>query len=139
MSEAIGNDVLTEGTAGRLRELRSGLLHLHKVLLDGEREYYEAARGRVSPGELLQLAINDPQFAWLRALSALVVQIDEALDPKEPATEADAAALLSQARQLLKPSEDGSEFARRYFAALQREPAAVLAHREATLLLSGNG
>ena len=138
MSGSIEKDVLTEGAAGRLRELRVSLLRLHKVLLDGEREYYEAARGRVSPGELLQLAINDPQFAWLRALSALVVQLDEALDPKEPATAGDAAAVLSQARQLLKPSEDGGEFARRYFAALQREPAAVLAHREATLLLAGN-
>jgi hypothetical protein len=37
------------------------------------------------------------------------------------------------------PSEDGDEFARRYFAALQREPEAVLAHREATRLLSEEG
>ena len=138
MSEPVHDAPPPEPALRRLRGLRTGLLRLHKVLLDAERTDYESAHGRVSAGELLQLALNHGQFAWLRALSELVVLIDEALDPKEPATAAEAKALLSQARALLKPSEDGGEFARRYRAALQREPSAVLAHREATLLLSGN-
>ena len=36
--------------------------------------------GRLTSGELLQLVINHAQFAWLRLISALVVQIDEMLD-----------------------------------------------------------
>jgi hypothetical protein len=39
---------------------------------------------------------------------------------------------------LLRPSETGNEFGRRYFAALQRHPDAVLAHREVTKLLPGD-
>ena len=39
---------------------------------------YELDRGRVaSAGHLLQLVINDPWFAWLHALSGLIVRIDE--------------------------------------------------------------
>lgn len=134
---------LNEGAAGgtavnRLRAARAALLRLHKVLLDAERAAYEAAHGRVNAGEMLRLAIGDPQFAWLRALSELVVEIDEALDPKEPATDEEARSLVAQARALLRPSEGGGEFARKYHAALQRDPEAVLAHREATLLLSGD-
>lgn len=138
MSEPVNEGVATEGRLSRLRELRRGLLRLHKVLLDAERADYESAHGRVSAGQLLQLVLGDAQFAWLRALSELVVSIDVALDPKEPATGAGAQALLAQARELLKPSEDGGEFARRYFAALQRNPEAVMAHREAARLLPEN-
>ena len=136
MSERIDEGAASERTLARLRAVRAGLLRLHKVLLDAEREDYESAHGRVSPGELLRLAIGGRQFAWLRALSELIVEIDEALAAKTPATEADAEALVAQARELLRPSEDGDEFARMYFAALQRDPAAVMAHREATRLLS---
>jgi hypothetical protein len=139
MSEEVRGGAAATSPLERLRALRGRLLRLHKVLLDSEREEYEAAHGRVTAGELLQLVLGDGQFAWLRALSELVVQIDEAFDAKEPATDADAAALLAQTRELLKPSEEGSEFARRYFAALQREPEAVLAHREATRLLPDAG
>lgn len=139
MGESTSEDTRPDETLGRLREVRLSLLRLHKVLLDAERSDYESTHGRATAGEMLQLVINDPQFAWLRALSELVVQIDEGLDLKEPATAEGAHALLARARELLKPSEGGGEFARRYFAALQREPAAVLAHRETTLLLSEKG
>jgi hypothetical protein len=58
------------------------------------------------------------------------------LDTDEPLTTGETESLLAQARSLLKPSETGSEFARKYFAAFQRAPDAVLAHREAMLILS---
>lgn len=126
---------LSEEARGRLLEVRRALLRLHKVLLDDERAAYERLHGQVTSGELLQLVIGDEQFAWLRALSELIVNIDESLDADEPATADEAESLLEQARLLLKPSETGGDFARRYFAALQREPDAVLAHREVTRLL----
>lgn len=126
----------SEATPRRLGELRRALLRLHKTLLDAERATYESVHGRVSSGELLQLVIGDGHFAWLHAVSELIVRVDELLDAEEPATAADADSLHAEARTLLKPSEEGDEFGRRYFAALQREPDAVLAHRAVTLLLS---
>ena len=117
-----------------LRDLRRSLLHLHKILLDSERVDYERARGVVSIGELLQLVINHEQFAWLHTISELIVRIDEMLDPKEPSTEEDATALLSYAGGLLTPDEAGTDFQRKYYTALQREPEALIAHREVMLV-----
>ncbi len=129
-SPAASNDALE-----RLRNLRRSLLHLHKVLLDDERAAYERVHGQVTSGELLQLVINHEQFAWLHAISELVVQIDEMFDADEALTAEAAASLLGNARTLLTPAEAGSEFEKKYFAALQREPDAVLAHREARAFL----
>ncbi|MDX6695539.1 MAG: hypothetical protein QOF02_3142 [Blastocatellia bacterium] len=125
----------TESTLQRVRELRRALLRLHKTLLDTERAAYEQAHGNVSSGELLQLVINHEQFAWLHSISELIVRIDEMLDADKPVMNSDAESLLAQACSLVKPSETGSEFERRYHAALQREPAVVLAHRDVTKML----
>lgn len=127
-------DHLPEIAFQTLRDLRRGLLHLHKILLDSERAAYERAHGVVSIGELLQLVINHEQFAWLHTISELIVRIDEMLDPKEPSTAADATALLSYARGLLTPAEAGTDFQRKYNAALQSEPSALIAHREVVLV-----
>ena len=121
---------VSEVTSQLLRELRRGLLRLHKTLLDQETVVYEQAHGSVTRGELLQLVINHEQFAWLHTISELIVRIDEMLSPKEPSLEADAKALLTQAQELLTPAETGSAFQRRYYVTLQSEPEAVLAHRE---------
>jgi hypothetical protein len=136
MNETIPNDSpAPELTLQSLRELRRGLPHLHKALLDTERAAYEQVYGSVSSGELLQLVINHEQFAWLHSISELIVRIDEMLDVDKPVMTGDAGTLLAQARALLKPSETGGEFERRYYAALQREPAVVLAHRDVTKIL----
>lgn len=139
MKREAANGALPEGTRRRLANARRALLRLHKVLLDLERADYERVYGQVTSGELLQLVIGHEQFAWLHAVSELIVRMDELLDAVEPATDRDAESLLAQARLLVKPSEAGDEFGRKYFAALQREPAAVLAHREATAALSDGG
>jgi hypothetical protein len=111
----------------RLSEVRLKILQLHQTLLEIERKSYERIHGRVNSGELLQLVINHPQFAWLRIISALVVQIDEMLDADEPASAADMISLIDSARQLFTESED-HEFHHKYHAALQQEPEVVMAH-----------
>ena len=122
---------MSDAMRARLGELRSRLLNLHKVLLDDAKAAYEMDRGRVrSNASLLQLVINDPWFAWLHPLSELVVRIDETIEPGSPAAEADGAALVEQIERLLSPAESGEVFARRYFEALQRQPAVVLAHAD---------
>ncbi len=114
------------------------LLHLHKVLLDDARVTYELDRGRVgSNANLLQLVISDPWFAWLHSLSELVVRIDETVENGSAASDADAAALLEQVERLLTASETAEGFQRRYFDALQRQPAVVLAHAAVRRVLKG--
>ena len=116
--------------------MRSKLLNLHKVLIDDARVAYELDRGRVgSVGHLLQLVISDPWFAWLHALSGLIVRIDEGVGREAAATMADANALVDQVERLLTASEDGDTFSRRYFEALQRQPAVVLAHADVRRVL----
>ena len=101
------------------------------MLLDDARAAYEMDRGRVaSDATLLQLVIGDPWFAWLHALSELIVRIDETAETGFAGTDADAAALIDQVEQLLTASEDREGFQRRYYEALQRQPAVVLAHAD---------
>jgi hypothetical protein len=121
----------------RLTELRNGLLHHHKILLDSERDAYEHEIAKVaSSGELLQLVIHDPWFAWLHDISELIVFIDELQEAEEPASAADVDKLIQQARTLLIPAEEGSEFARRYDQAMQRDPDVVIAHGRMVKLLA---
>ena len=116
-------------TRPNLTALRNGLLRWHKSLLDSERAAYERDVARItSTGQYLQLVLDDPWFAWLREISQFIVIVDETLAQKEPATPTDASRLIAKARELLLPSESGSEFARHYDMAMQRDPAAVLAH-----------
>ncbi|HEY0098707.1 MAG TPA: hypothetical protein VGB76_07100 [Pyrinomonadaceae bacterium] len=136
MSENKSGDIAPAATLKRLSELRRVLLRLHKALLDRERSVYEQVHGRVSSGELLQLVIQHDQFAWLHAISELIVRTDEMLDADEPLTNGEAESLLSKARGLLKLSETEGEFGRKYSAAFQRDPDTVLAHREVMLILS---
>ena len=125
----------------RVKQTRDGLLRLHKSLLDSERAAYERDVARItSTGQFLQLVLEDPWFQWLRELSQLVVLIDEALAAKDPpAAHADLERMLSQAHALMVPDEEGTGFARRYFEVLQRDPAAVLAHRDMLKLMNALG
>ncbi len=127
MVEPISDDSRTS-----LKSLRQALLGLHKTLLDQEKFAYERARGPIGNSyEFLQLVMKDPWFDWLHRLSELIVQIDEALDQKEPvATEEDREALQARARDLLSPSEEGTQFQKNYFLALQQSPDVVLLHSE---------
>jgi hypothetical protein len=123
---------LSEETAKkRLGELREGLFSLHKALIASERVGYEEAFGPIgAPANFLRLLLNDPWFAWLRPLSGLMAGGDEAIDGKEPLTSRRAEELIGEARQLLRPDEEGEGFGRHYFIAMQRDPDVLLAHAE---------
>jgi hypothetical protein len=121
----------------RLQEVRNALLKLHKTLIESERVTYEKTVGTIpSPNHFLQLLTSDPWFAWLHPISQLIVAMDEAVDAKEPATDAEAEALVQQTRRLLVASEEGEGFGRHYFEALQRDPDVVLSHAEVARLFS---
>ena len=135
----MGKEIASELRRDGLKELRHGLLRLHKVLLDLERRDYERARGRIGNSyEFLQLVLKDPWFDWLHRMSELIVQIDESLDTRDsetPMTEDDAKALIERAKTLLAPSETGTQFQKNYFLALQQSPDVVLLHSEVMRLL----
>ena len=118
-----------------LKDLRLALLRLHKTLLDWERAAYERVHGRVSGHELLHAILNDPQFAWLRPLSELIVRIDETLDNDVADIPGETDAIVAQARTLVVPDETGNRYAQRYHTALQEHPDAVFAHRAVTQVL----
>ena len=111
-------------------------MHLHKTLLDWERVAYDRKQGRVSPaGELLSIVMRDPQFAWLRPLSELIVRIDTMLDVEHPEPRVEIDAIIRQARALVAPDATSGVYAERYHAALQALPDAVVAHGQVTSVL----
>jgi len=128
------SDPMSDVTRDSLKALRQGLLRLHKMLLDLERVGYERAHQRIANSyEFLQLVLKDPWFDWLHRLSEVIVQIDETLDIRDmeqPATDEDARALILRAKTLLSPAEEGTEFQKNYFLALQQSPDVVLLHSE---------
>jgi hypothetical protein len=119
-----------------LINLRKALLNLHKTLLEWERAAYERIHGRTSPGSLLTALMTDPQFAWLRPLSELIVRIDESLEIDAlEGPEVDVDAIVSLAASAIVPDEAGTAAAQRHHKALQEHPDAVFAHRAVTNVL----
>lgn len=122
-----------------LRNVRLAILRLHKALLNSERIVYEQFYGRIqSSSEFFQLVISHDWFDWLRPISQFIIQIDEVLKAKEPATLTQVLDTLEQARQLLQPSEEGTTLEKRYYRAIQRDPEIALMHAEVAQLLSTN-
>ena len=113
---------MTEHATPPLAELRAGLLRLHKRLLERERGQYQRAHGPVdSQHVLLGLVLSHPQFQWLRTLSELIVNIDEALED-ELTTPDIAQALVEEARDLLAFVTPANEFQTRYAEARDADP-----------------
>jgi hypothetical protein len=123
--------------AARLRAMRMALLALHKTLLDYERLRYERTHGRIdTAGQALHLVMNDPWFAWLRPMSALVVQADETLDNDHGVSASDVAAFGAQIRDLLQGPGGGPDFQPAFQRVLQEAPEAVVAQGRMTAALA---
>lgn len=118
----------------RLRDLSIRLVRLHKALVDRERLTYEERHGAIPSGELFRLLLHDERFAWLRSLSALIAQIDTAVDAREPLAEEDVQRALRETHRLLKSGGTG-EFQDNYREALQDSPHVVMAHAEVSKAL----
>jgi hypothetical protein len=124
------------GVRQRLTELRDALLRLHKALMESERVSYEQTFGKIqSPYQFLKLLTEDPWFAWFRPVSQLIAAMDETLEAKEPLTVATVDELISRAKTMLVPTENGEGFSQHYDEALQRDPDVVFAHAAAAKLI----
>jgi hypothetical protein len=120
----------------KLTLLRHVLLRIHKTLLNMERRDYEKAHGAVNTGELFRLVIDDAQFAWLHNISEFVVRIDETLAGKEEVTVPYMRESFELARKMFTPTESGDAFQKKYFDAIQRDPAVVMDHAELARLFN---
>lgn len=113
----------------RLKDVRLGLLRLHKALIDAERGEIERRDGPMSSGHFLQMLIQDEAFAWLRPFSELIVQMDEAFATREPIPEENARAYVQQVVALLAPAPPAPH---RLDELRRREGSVLGAHEELT-------
>jgi len=129
-------------TAERIRDLlnqlHGALLDLHKGLVDSEKADWEQRRGPVgTPGQFLNMLLNEPAFAWMRPFSGLIVAIDVQLSPKEPVELAqlskEAGQLFGLARNIVRPPEVVES---RYREVLQRDTEVVLLHSRVVQVLN---
>jgi hypothetical protein len=116
-----------------LEALSRKLQKVHALLLDTEREFHPA----LSPLTLLDRLVNDPAWAWLRPLSALIADIDHVLAEEQPPTEFDRAVVAAHVRGLLAGEGElkNQQFLDRYRAALQLNPELVALHGELKAML----
>jgi len=112
-----------------LKDVRLGLLRLHKALIDAERGEIERRSGPMSGGRFLQMLIQDEAFAWLRPFSELIVQMDEAFATREPIAEENARAYVRQVVALLAPAPTAVH---RLDELRRREGSVLGAHEELT-------
>lgn len=115
---------MSPGPSMILEELSRALRVLHKALLDAEIDNFPMAQGAA---DRLALIIEHPAFAWLRALSELIVEIDELAD-----SDAGARASLRPCREavesLLGPVPSWhADFRARYLEHLQLAPDVAIA------------
>lgn len=116
----------------RLRIMTRALQELHRTLLEYQRREYEKHFGRIgSDFYVLQLAAEDAEFAWLRALSNEMIRIDTAIGGKEAITAADLRLAGERVRYLLTPDASGNSFQSHYDRAMQTNPDIIMAHAQA--------
>jgi hypothetical protein len=129
----------TEPAFQPLRELRPLLLKSHKVLMDAEKERYEATHGPISnKGEYLRLVLGHEQFSWLRPISQLIVQMDEVLMSKKPQPLEQADELMATARNLLQETEIGEAFWRSADALAPTDPEMAAMRQQIADLLNSD-
>lgn len=109
-----------------LREVSRVLIPLHRALIDAAKDDYAFAFGPVQqPTQLLRLLNDDPFFAWLKPVTALIVEIDEmARRDFEPA---DAKGIATRLDALFGTAGD-REFAEKYVPILQRSVDVAASH-----------
>ena len=115
-----------------LNELTRALRELHRSIVEGERRAYESEIGMlVSPGEFLRLLVADGRFAWLHAMSELMIDLDVFLEADPSPTEDEAAAVRAEVERLISapaPPEVAGDFAKRYLPLIAADPHIAMAH-----------
>ena len=116
-----------------LEAVSRALQELHRQVLEAEGPYIPGQMGVA----LLDRLLNDPEWTWLRALSKLIADLDEALAKDTEVTTGDAAAAAGHVRALVfglgEPRDEA--FLSRYRPLLQKSAALASAHGELKRLI----
>jgi len=125
-----------------LREISVALLPLHRRLIDEARSDYAFAYEQriTSPVHLLQMLKDDPFFAWLKPLTAVIVDIDEMV--RTDFQPSDAEAIYHRLDALVGTAAAETDFATHYREILQRDVNVAMAHaavRQTLLRLGRSG
>lgn len=118
---------------------RDLLLKLHKNLVDHERSIWEGMNGPATPGQFLNVLLEDRDFAWLRRFSTLIVDIDEMFAQKDGYTDEVVDIHLNKLRELVAMKDEDEEFKAKYQAALQQDLDAAARQGDLKLLLASDG
>jgi hypothetical protein len=109
-----------------LRAVSRALIPLHRALIEAAKAEYAVDHAPVAqPTRLLQLLQEDPFFAWLKPMTALIVDIDEMARADFDAE--DIAAINARVDRLFGPVADAI-FAERYVPVLQRDVDVAIGH-----------
>ena len=115
--------------AMRITQLRHALLELHKAMLDAQRIEYERAHGRIeTSGEYLGLVLNHAEFEWIRALSALIAQLDEWAEEMDTASSTGLDGIVEALRALIRRGGSNPAFSVRYWKMVEDEPGVTVGH-----------
>jgi len=102
-----------------LREISKALIPLHRHLIEAAKSDYVFAYEVVDPPtQLVDRLQNDPFFAWLKPLTAVIVQIDEMV--RTDFESSDVAAIADRIEQSLR--------AQQYVEMLQRDVDVASGH-----------
>ncbi len=123
------------GNGERLREARDLLLKLHKNLVDHERAIWEGINGPATPGQFLNVLLEDPDFSWLRKFSTLIVDIDEMFAQKDGYLPETVELHFSKLRDLVDMKDEDEGFRAKYQAALQQDMDAAARQGDLRMIL----
>lgn len=106
--------------------LAQALKSLHRVLVERVRRDVEAREHTViMPGQWLSRLTGDAEFAWLRSLSEMMVDLDVFLDAQPAPAADDVAAIRADVERMIAPSTvpgTESDFSRHYWHYVHDEP-----------------
>jgi len=112
------------------QKLANVLRELHRTLIEHARRDYERDLVvTLNPGEFLQLLTTNADFAWLRNLSELMVDIDIVQDAEPGQRDEIASAVRAAVEQLISNARDPINlFAQRYWPYVHDDPNVAMAH-----------
>jgi hypothetical protein len=121
------------------QEVSAALMDLHRDLLMLEARHLEGETGRkLTPYELLHASLHDPNLAWLRQISALIVSIDTTIDEIPNLSAKEANQIANEVLSLLEKPDglDENDFWGKYTHYLAHHPDIVMKHSRVKTLVS---
>ncbi|MFM2432309.1 MAG: hypothetical protein RLZZ511_3523 [Cyanobacteriota bacterium] len=113
------------------------MLRLHKALLDAEKVTYEIEHGRIQTNmDFFGLVLNHEWFQWLRPMSGLIAEVDEAVGSKKTPITPDVAVLyLERTHALVLVNPSDPDHGVKYYDAIERDADVARLHVELTTIL----